>query len=115
MIQLVFDKFPKPLPQGPKCFQSLRIPECILKQNWARNFLVYSPVIFVTVGLLYRTTIYCYDMYSDANVIHELSENEGKFKAPSFSDMFDSPENASKGMIISVVESNGGTPTTTEL
>ena len=49
---------------------------------------LYSPVVIIMVGLLFRVGIYMYDMHSDVEVIKELREYEIKFKTPSFSDFF---------------------------
>ena len=84
--------------EPPKCGSLFKIPDKLLKKGWIRKFLLYSPVIFSILGLLFQIGIYTYDMHSDIKVIEELQGYEESFKTPTFSKFFENPENASMAL-----------------
>ena len=79
------------LKEFPLCFQLVkytRIPDQLLKKEWIKKTLLYSPVIFALGGFVFRMTIYTNDMVSDVNVIREFIEFEKRFQTPTFSQFF---------------------------
>ena len=79
------------LKEFPPCFQLLkcmRVPDQLLKQEWIKKTLLYSPIIFALGGLVFRMGIYYNDMSSDIKVIQELSEFDKNYTTPTFSQFF---------------------------
>ena len=66
--------------QFSKLVKKFRIPEDLS----ICGINLYSPVVIIMVGLLFRVGIYMYDMHSDVKVIQELKEYEDRFKIQAF-------------------------------
>ena len=103
--------------QFSKLVKYVKIPfDLIQKQERLKKVLLYSPVVIAMVGLLFRVSLYMYDMHSDVEVIKELEEYEVKFKTPTFSDFFVSRKNETEALDAFIFEKfqNDGLPVLTK-
>ena len=64
-----------------KCF---KIPACLLKIEWVQKALILAPIIIATMTTAHKGAVYCYDIYSDVQVIRELKTNIVNFTLPEF-------------------------------
>ena len=62
-----------------KCF---KIPPCLLKIEWVQKALILAPIIIASMTTAHKGAIYCYDIYSDVQVIRELDNNIVNFTLP---------------------------------
>ena len=65
----------------------IRIPTIFKKTKWTQKAIILTPFIIATFGTIVKGTVYCYDLYSDIQVIKELESNYQTFKMPTTSNM----------------------------
>ena len=68
----------------PTLKRVFRIPQCLKKRKFVQKLLVLFPISVAVMGTMQKGSLYCYDMWSDVNVVQELEKNVQNFKMPNF-------------------------------